>query len=405
MVADRVHSSFMIKVCRLIAFIVGIGINFDHFSIMGVSVVSLIIILYFIFIILTFGGSKIRTNERMFYWPPIAYLLLLVFLNIINSNDVSDSVFPVSFIFCLVLYYISIIHVKKDPNSIMSFLFGISVGGVLLTLFFNLGIGVEYESGRLFLFGSNPNNLGCLMCLSAAIILDVWIIKDYFKLKFLRYSFAVLLIPIIQVIFATASRTAFLALAIVIILAFSITPTKRIITKVFYIFVLVAIIYFVYQSLADYETLYLRVVEMGETEDYTSGREGRWQMLFNVALQNPLGMGQTGFAKIAKSIMSSSDIDGMASPHNVFLEVLLYTGFAGFIIMSYFWFHVIKKTWLFYKGNKDLLLVLLMSVLLVQMLLGQILIFRTAWIVFGIIAGINLQEVCSRNRLNKTYGK
>lgn len=405
MIKTELQKSYMTKkLCRLMAFIVGVGINFDHYSVMGVSVVTLIIIIYLFLILSLYGGIKVSANEQKFYWLPIAYLFLLIILNAFNCNEVSDTIIPVSFIFCLILYYISIVHIKNDPKTIVSFLSGITVGGVLMTLFFNLGVGVEYESGRLFLFGSNPNNLGCLMCISAAIILYALIIKDHFKIKIFRYFFVVLLVPIVQVVFATASRTAFFALAIVFAIAFIMTPTKRKITKVFYFVVFAAIIYAVYITMAEYETLYLRVVEIGENEDYTSGREGRWETLFNYALQNPLGLGQTGYAKIAKPIYSSSEINGEASPHNVFLEVLLYTGFLGLTIMSFFWFHIIKKAWLYYKENKDLLLLLIMSVLFAQMMLGQILISRVAWIVFGIVVGASLQNNSNKTN-NIVYGR
>ena len=379
-----------IRLNRIMAFIVGLAINFDYFSIGGgLSIVSLIIVVYFFLVFSSFKTKVFMKNDYEYIWPPIIYLFLLIILNILNLNLVRSSILPVSFVFCLLLFFVVFLHVKKDSKAINYFVNGVAFGGVVMAICYTLGIGVEFElySNRLTMFGSNSNNLGCLMCITIAIVLYNYIIKDFFHIRSLRYLFVFLLIPMVLVIFATASRTAFLTLVLVVSLSFLLVPTKKKVTKLLLICILALVAYVGYKSLEDYVTLYDRLFLMAEREDYSSGRDERWGQLFSIAIQNPFGLGQTGYAEVAKPLYGSPEIDGQASPHNVFLEVALYTGFLGLFLMSFFWFNLFKKAWRYIKEYKDLLFFLIMVVFFTQMLFGQILIFRVAWLFFGIIAG------------------
>lgn len=396
----QVNTNSQIRLNRIMAFIVGFAVNFDYFSFAGgLSIVSLIIICYFFFVLSSFKVKTINKADYKFIWPPIIYLFILMVLNVFNLNSVNSSIVPISFVFCLLLFFVVFIHVKNDSKSVVYITNGVALGGIAMTICFNLGVGVEYESNRLTMFGGNPNNLGCFMCVTAVIVLYSYILKDSFHLRAIRFLFIPLLLPIFQVVFATASRTAFLTLALVILLSFLFVPVKKKITKVLLIIVFAIIVYISYKSLEDYETLYARLFLLAEGEDISSGREGRWEQLLLIAKQNPFGIGQTGYSEVAQRLFSSADIEGYASPHNVLIEVLLYTGFGGLFLMSFFWFHIFNRTRQYLKENNDLLLLLIMVVFLIQMLFGQILIFRTAWLFWGVIAGSTISGTRLYKRL------
>lgn len=386
-------SNLGIHFSRIMALLVGFLVNYDHFTIGGMSIVSLLILVYLVLVITSFEIGTFSRKDKKFFLP-FLYLALLIILNFINSNYLNNTIFPVSFIFCLILYYVTFVHVKNDPKVTDYFLGGFALGGIGMAVCFMLGIGIEFEGGRLEIFGSNSNNLGCLMCMSLSIILYKFFIKDHFKLQRFRFCLIIVLVPIIEVVLFSASRTAIIITALIILLCliFSIKRTKSKIAKFMYLSAIVFGVYLIFNNWAvskEYETFYLRVVEMREDEnaDYSSGRIDLWGELLEEAIQHPLGLGQTGYTVVAQKLMSSTKIDGEASPHNVPLEVFLYTGIVGFIIMLLFWIRIFNKARLYYKRNNDLTFILLVSVFYIQMMFGQILLFRNAWITFGIIAG------------------
>ena len=393
----NIGSKLWMGFCRIMALLVGLSVNFDFFTVGGVSIVSIIIVLYCSFVIIPFRVCADPNNGGRFSRLPLLYLLLLIILNIINTNEVNNSILPIGFLFCIILYCITLVHVERDIKVIGFFLCGLGLSGVIMSICFYLGIGVEYEGGRLQMFGSNSNNLGCLLCVSLAIILYKVIIKDCFKLKILRYIFTLCLLPIIGLIFFTASRTALIITVLIILLCFVefIKNQKSQMTKILCLIVFVSGLYMIYKAIddvAEYEVLYTRVVEMGEDDnmDYSSGRTSIWEYLIDVAIQHPFGVGQTGYSLIAKKVFGSTNIDGEASPHNVPLEIYLYTGIIGFAIMFCFFAKILKNAWIYFRNNNDLILIFIVSVFYVQMMFGQILVFRNAWICSAIIAGSSL---------------
>lgn len=368
---------------RLMIFVVGVALNFDYFTIGSVSLVSLFYVTYFLTAFLYTGSLSIN-HFRSFLSPVIIYMLLLIFINILNVNTVNSQVIPVSFLFCFLLFLFALNHLEKDSLASVFLTSGIMTGGIILSICYLLGVGVEYELGRITLFGCNSNNLGCLMCLTFSIILYDCIIKDIYHLKVLRFLFVFLIIPIVLLILGTASRTAFLALFLVVLSTLFFTSTRMKLQKVLMLAALGIVFTFGYKYLEEYELMYERIMESAEGGD-ASGRDQIWSRLLIVAVENPMGIGQTGYAEYVKKNTTSDDINGGASPHNVPLEIFLYTGFLGLFFMSIFGYRVFSCAWYKYRKGNYLLPFLLVIIFVVQMLFGQLLIFRTAWISFAFI--------------------
>ena len=376
------------SVNRIMAFILGVAINFDYFMVGGViSFVTLLILLYFVSVFIFLGRVTLSVYYKKILVLPFLYLALLILMNLVNSNTVSHRLIQPGFAFCLGLFVFVFFHLSKDNKAYEFLLSGLMTGGILMSFFFWVGVGVEYQNGRLTMFGTNPNNLGCLLCLSVAIMLYKVIIDDLFNLRLLRFLFLLTLFPIVRLILSTGSRTAFFSMSSVALLVFLVAPTKYKITKVVLVAILIGTIIIGYGYLLEYEDLYSRIMLTFSDGDL-SNRESIWARLVPLALDHPFGIGQTGYTEFTQQVFLSTDIDGAASPHNVLLEVALYTGFLGLFIMSLFWFRVFRCAWYEFKKGRDLLPILLMLVIFVQMLLGQILTFRTAWVVYAyVIAG------------------
>ena len=368
---------------RIMIFVVGIALNFDYFTIGSVSLVSLFYIIYFLTAFLYIGSLSLNHFKRLLN-PVIVYILLLIFINILNVNETDSQVFPVSFIFCFILFLFALNHLEKDSLAGVFLTSGIMTGGIILSICYLLDVGVEYELGRITLFGCNSNNLGCLMCLTFAIIIYDCIIKDIYHFEIFRFLFILLIVPIVLLILGTASRTAFLALFLVLLSTLFLTPTRKKLTKVFVLITLGISIACGYEYLEEYELMYDRIIESAEEGD-ASGRDLIWTRLLTVAVENPMGIGQTGYTEYVNKNTTSNDINGGASPHNVPLEIYLYTGFIGLFFMSIFGYRVFRSAWYKYRKENYLLPFLLVIVLIVQMLFGQLLIFRTAWLSFAFI--------------------
>jgi O-antigen ligase len=87
------------------------------------------------------------------------------------------------------------------------------------------------------------------------------------------------------------------------------------------------------------------------------------------------GIGETGYAlKI-----------GEMSPHNVFLEVLCYSGIIGLIIFTWFIIKVIRSAYLARKNVGLILPFLLLIPNLGLLLAGQLLYSKIGWVIFSYI--------------------
>ena len=375
---------------RWLAFLVSVGVQFDFFKIGRLSLVTAVIILYIINCISFIQKSNGYFQKyRKFILPIASFIVLLTVLNIININVYGSKFIPTSILIGVVLFVFSLAHISEDPKVANFITAGILFGGILMSVFFMLGIGMELDAddgNRLTMFGVNSNNLGCLMCLSVAILLSEVIMKDMFNLKVFRYVFVLLMTLFVGFIFATASRTAFVCLVLIIATIFLLSPfvgRKR--TRLFFVVLLLIGLYYGYRYFLESDLLYNRILLSIEEED-SSGRQAIWRRLWLLVLEHPMGIGETGYTLYVKEHFNTTAIASNASPHNVLLEVLIYTGFIGLFLYLSFWFKMLSTAIKKARLEKNILPLLFMEVFTVQMFLGQLLNFRIAWLSFAVVA-------------------
>lgn len=390
MLVDSKYTKTKLVFSRWLVFLVSVGVQFDLFKVGGLSLVSAVIILYFINCISFLQKSNGYFQKyRKFIFPLVLFIILLTIMNIININYYSSRFIPTSILIGIVLFIFSLAHVSEDPKAANFIIAGILFGGLLMSVFFMLGIGLELDvedGNRLTMFGLNSNNLGCLMCISVAIVLSEVIIKDMLNLKILRYVFVLIIILFVSFIFATASRTAFGCLMFIIATVFLWSPfvgRKR--TRLFFVVLLLIGLYYGYRYFLESDLLYNRILLSIEEAD-SSGRQSIWRRLWPLVLEHPLGIGETGYTLYAKENFNTTAIASKASPHNVLLEVLIYTGFIGLLLYLSFWFKMISTSLKKARFERNILPLLLIEVFTIQMFFGQLLNFRIAWLSFAIIA-------------------
>jgi O-antigen ligase len=375
----------------ILLFLIGVSLNFESISLVGsfrnFTISFILSTLYLLSCApLLSSFQRVIAKYKRNIIPVAFFLCFLCIVNAFNANIVNSQIFPLSLIACFILYIALLMNLEKDARSIYAIMCGFAFGTIILSTLFILGIGVEIDQNiRLSMFGANANNLGLMMCIASAIIMYKFILLDCLKLKVLRFIFILPLIMICTLIFATASRSAFIGLTLIIILIIVTMPTKHKLGKaIFIIGGIIAIIYSL-QLPSYFDILYNRLISLGDTTTSES-RADMWKILLPYAFEHPIfGVGETGYSVISMDVFYTNEISGAGSPHNGLLEVFLYTGLVGFIPMIAFWSRLGIYSVKYYMKTKDILLVLLYVPVVVQIMFGQILPFKIIWIVYAII--------------------
>ena len=86
------------------------------------------------------------------------------------------------------------------------------------------------------------------------------------------------------------------------------------------------------------------------------GRTEIWERYIPHIFEHPIfGIGEAGFNTLGQDLNLVDSRGYGLSPHNVIIEVLLYTGFVGLSIMIAFWGKVAKRAFLIFKETKAIL--------------------------------------------------
>lgn len=196
-----------------------------------------------------------------------------------------------------------------------------------------------------------------------------------------RY-FLLLPIPImLQLLVFTASRVSMLALVLAILAGISLLGTLKLSSKILMIMsgLLVFGIAWIYMLQSD--VMGMRFLLILQERDL-SGRDIIWQNIIPLIKENPVfGVGTTGYTDFSQNTFGLYN-----SPHNVFLEILCYTGIVGLGIYLIFLYRIAVKSFKVFKHQRILLPLILMIPIMGMIGTSQILGVKTGWILFAYIA-------------------
>jgi O-antigen ligase len=100
-------------------------------------------------------------------------------------------------------------------------------------------------------------------------------------------------------------------------------------------------------------------------------------------LDNPLfGVGTVGYETYSFMVFGE-----LKSPHNVFLEILCYTGITGLTVYLVFLYRIFRRSFHLYRQTKIILPILLLIPIFASLASGQILNVKIGWLIFAYIAG------------------
>ena len=375
------------------------SINYENFNPTGYfSLSKLAGIIYVISAILsTRIFLSLNRKQLYFYWPILIFVVYLTLISLINFNDFSNRFVDIALIQNLLIFMVVINHIRKDYLVLEKGMLALAIGSVTVSILLFLGIGLTempQDVGGLIVrktfFNAGANELALKLSTGLIIIISV-LLENTFNLKKWTRFFLALSIPFLIInIFGTASRTAFLILPVcgLIWLAFKIISSdKKFLSLIFGLLILsILITPLIYLGLQfeEFELLAARLQDTGGVGDNSeTGRITLWIGFFSLIFENPIfGNGYSGF-----DLITFDYFGFIESPHNVFLEVFLYTGLIGFSIYTLFISRIFLASYKLFKYRNRILPTILIPIALAFIFILQGLNEKICWLILAYIIG------------------
>ena len=371
------------KIQKIALYLFFFSINFEMMQLFPqnetFSLSKLAAILYFLTVIPQYNFYLRTDNIKRFLVPAFLFFIFETVMNLFNINETASAFFDSTLLLNILFFWLIINHERKEHLVVEKAMLSFALGAVALTLFFLAGIGVDYEGGRVSMFGDDQNYIGFRMVV-AIFILVFAALQNRLKMGWSRL---LLLIPIpfmLNLIFATGSRGAFLSFVTTFVIAIILYKTKDLWKKLVAVFIGLVVLLFIGLALLESPTMKSRLEDSAETGN-TAGRTEIWQNVIQIIKKNPIfGIGKTGYEYETTMIYGE-----YTSPHNVILEILCYTGIIGLIIYFTFLYQIGMSSYFIYKQRSLLLPILLLFPVLGMILSIQILTKKFGWIIFAYI--------------------
>ncbi len=326
--------------------------------------------------ILNFKSLFTLKYHARYILPILVYFILLTVRSYINSTPTSSEYFDVLFFINIVIFIILINSVGIRSENLLKGSFVFAISNLVLTLFYFLNISVSDNDvdGRDTIFGMNQNFLGVSLCIAFFVILsNIFENKLNFSKKrnLLLFALPFLFFFIIK----TGSRVSLISLilGITAFVFFNKKFTVKQKTISFFVFIVLALLswfFFLKNSL-----VVERLMDTINDGDLAN-RDMIWDILIaNFSDTFLWGVGKTGFVSIV----------GDASPHNVLLEVFLYTGLVGVFVFLIFYVIVFNRAFRRRKLENSLLPLTCMLPITGIILSGQIFDQKLIWVILATV--------------------
>jgi O-antigen ligase len=374
----------LVKLQRIFLYIFFFSINFEVWDPSNTgffSISKFAAILYF-FSILPHYNSFFRTKGLDRYLIPIWFFFgLLTVISLLHINYISSYYFDFSIFQNIILFILLINHARREPGILEKGILSFALGTVVLSMLYYFGIGVEYEGGRVSLFGDNENTIGIRVCISMVFI-SYMVFLNPLKMKKRRYLLLLFFPIMLSLMVETGSRVAFISFSLCFLVGVLLVKTKYFYGKVLIIIAGICVSVYLLNYVLSSEILYQRLQNSAQNRDL-AGRDNIWASLFPILQKNPFfGVGTTGYALFTYRVLGK-----FSSPHNVILEILCYTGIVGLVAYLIFLLQIFRITSLKYRWNGEIMPALLLIPVLGLMLSGQLLNTKIGWIILAFCIG------------------
>lgn len=329
---SKSHVGLYQRVINFLLYLFVFSICFERITVFGqnfdfvLTKISSSLLILFSFFDLNFWKSLNRIAYYLFLL--LIFFLIHTFSNYVNKTQAYNEYFDYLFFLNILIFSVLGSNFNRDEKLVSKTFFIFFVGNVILTFLYFLGIGqtdlsLELE-GRASIFGNNQNYLGLSLSLSSLYILYNLFFCEKSKLTFYLYIISIL--PITYFMFLTGSRTAFLlfvlGILILVLLSKGIRKMYKILFFIFFSIITIQLLIFFRDKLDIFQRL-TATLEDGDS----ANRDIIWSgLLYFFSDFIFLGVGKTGYLRMV----------GDLSPHNAFLEILIYTGIIGLSIFIIF---------------------------------------------------------------------
>lgn len=335
--------------------------NWDPFKLIGTISVTYMASIFYIITWIPLLKIKFRLLPLKEYVVPLVLFIIMgVLSTALNSGYAQgfEDLYNERMVLLVILMFLIANHFYND-YLLVSIVLKIYVASILLMyVLYLLGIGVEFENGRLVLFGENPNSVGVKAVIAFLIVLSEVLNKYSFK----RLVIGVfILLPLLNLVILSASRGALLSVFLgvaVLVITLKINMVKKLMLGIIAVGFSIFFFNLVMRTNLVFRNRIMRTIESGDT-----GRNQLWDSAFQIIGDNLfIGVGLPGALPVMFQY-SGRRMD----PHNVFLYVLMTTGIIGFIFFMLFLFRLGKNLFETFKYTKSALFMVVFIVLLFNM--------------------------------------
>jgi O-antigen ligase len=385
------------------------SINIENFNPTGYFSVSRFAALLYLFSILPSIKYYLylSKNSLKFFWPIVAFFIYLTLVSLANINNFSSRFFDFAIFQNLLIFIIIVNHARRDSIVLDRGMLSFAIGSIFTILLIILGIGVGMSdegarAGRLLFFNAGPNELGIKLATGAVIIL-VMVFQNNLKLSSYRYLMLIFVPIILYTVLQTGSRSAFLVpiVSILMLIFFRVLLSKYKIlafigASAAIVIIAIPLFYIAMQAEALNNVIQRFALTGGAGDFSETGRFTLWIGFFLLIREKFIfGNGLSGFDLITYQYFGF-----LESPHNVFLEVFLYTGIIGFILYLIFIYRALYASYVILKINNNILPVVLFPTMFAYIFILQGLSEKIAWLILAYIFGKFLFG-CKHNFENK----
>lgn len=374
------------KIQRIALYSYFFSLNFEVFNIAGIgSTAKITGILYIISVLYRISDFTQTSNIKLYlriiflfwFYLSLVSFVFAIFNDVPNIKGYFFSIFDLSILLNIIFFWLLINHDRLDPGIIVKGLFSFSIGTIVLTILYYFGYGIESDGGRISIFGDNENIIGIRLSMSSIILLYS-VISNQFSFNKLRI---LLLIPIpfmLNFMFQTGSRVAFISFVLCFTIGVILYKTKKIRYKLLLLLLSSGFFIYLFYSI-EHSVIILDRLNNTIQHGHLSGREKIWANILSLVANNFIfGVGKTGYQFYMYNIYGTDK-----SPHNVIMEIFAYTGIIGLGIYIFFLFKITFQAWKIYYKNGILLPFLLMIPVYGVILSAQALNVKIIWAIFS----------------------
>lgn len=348
---------------------------------------------YFYFFFCLLNYKKLFTIKNNKGVKIIFYLYVLtIFNSIINYSGIyNEGVFQFYWLQNIILYLLLSNEFSNDAKVARNTLIIFLIGVVLLASLISIGIDqvvVDPIGKRITIFGMNQNSLGILM--SLGIIIIMYIITDSSIIKYnIKFVFLAFVPSLMVIMIMTGSRGAFVGFIVSFLSLFMLKKAKLRI-KILYLGLITITAYYIFQIMMNNRVLLDRIllaINYGQDGERTE----IWSAVIDIWRGSPIiGVGSTGYA--AKIISSGIVI----SPHNAFVEVLVYNGIIGLSIFLLFIYYLFISAIQDNLVNRSTIKVSLLLLTVINISFGQLFDVKIFWVLFAYITSSSITMSSNR---------